>query len=202
MIWWRLDAFLARLSFGKVRPEATRDRDSLNYFKLGTQYYVAARSATFAGCLPVAGNLFHHAVELYLKGDLCQHLARRQLKVHGHKLRRLWKSYKAMHGLIGPSAHDALIKQLDKFERIRYPDSITDRGMTAAIAVSGPDPLASIPVGGAAATPRYVIIVNDIDQLVRAVFDTTSQNPHFFFGSLSSEGRAIIYRDNPAFRAT
>jgi hypothetical protein len=47
--------------------------------------------------------------------------------------------------------------------------------------------------------PSYHLVVNDIDQLVRDIFDTTSQNPVFFFGRFSSEWKAIIQRDNPSF---
>lgn len=195
----RLKSLLWRGRDPSGSPSVTDDRDSLNYFKLGTQYYVAARGATFAGCLPVAGNLFHHAIEMYLKGDLCQILPRRELKRLGHRLKRLWKTYKGKHPVANWGPYDSLINELEKFERIRYPDALTDRGMLAAISVGGPNPLASIPSGGANATPRYSLVVTEIDQLVRAICDTTSRNPDFLFGSLSSEGRATIHRDNSAF---
>jgi hypothetical protein len=40
------------------------------FFKTGSQYYIAGRFAAFAWFHPVAGNLFHHAIEMYLKGAL------------------------------------------------------------------------------------------------------------------------------------
>jgi HEPN domain-containing protein len=36
------------------------------------QYYVTARFAMHAQCLPVCANLFHHAVEMFLKGGLAR----------------------------------------------------------------------------------------------------------------------------------
>jgi hypothetical protein len=36
------------------------------------QYYVAARFLVHAQCIPVCGNLFHHAVEMLLKGGLAK----------------------------------------------------------------------------------------------------------------------------------
>jgi hypothetical protein len=55
------------------QPENTKDLKDL-YFRYATDYYVAARFAFFARSMPTAGNLFHHAVELYLKGSLLMSL--------------------------------------------------------------------------------------------------------------------------------
>ena len=40
----------------------------MQYFRFGTQYYVAGRYAALVWLIPVAGNLLHHAIEMYLKG--------------------------------------------------------------------------------------------------------------------------------------
>ena len=42
----------------------------LEFLRPGTQYYIAARYAVLAHFDPVAGNIFHHAVEMILKGIL------------------------------------------------------------------------------------------------------------------------------------
>jgi hypothetical protein len=36
------------------------------FFKFGSQYYVAGRYRMFAGFMPVAANLHHHAIEMLL----------------------------------------------------------------------------------------------------------------------------------------
>ena len=184
----------------RARP-ATADRDSDNYFNLGSQYYLAARAATFAGCFPVAGNLFHHAVELYVKGDLITELSRTRLKMYGHNLKRLWAAYKKRHRTVELSRHDPHITKLHKFEKTRYPDSITDRGMWGTIAVAPPSTAPTMWAASGVVPPSYHLVVNDIDQLIRSIFDATSRNPDYFFGSISLEGRTILHRDNPAFPA-
>jgi hypothetical protein len=57
------------------------------FMKLGVQYYVAARSAAWAGLLPVCGNLYHHTLEMFLKAGLSRKYSLRELqKKFGHRL--------------------------------------------------------------------------------------------------------------------
>lgn len=179
----------------------TAERDSNHYFNLGSQYYLAARAATFDGCFPVAGNLFHHAVELYLKGDLVTGLSRDRLRVYRHNVKRLWTVYKQRHPTVDLSAHDAPISQLQKFEKIRYPDLITDKGMWGTISVARPSAPPSMRSADGAIPPGYHLVVNDVDEIVGAILKTTSLNPDYFFDRFPAEGRAILHRDNPAFPA-
>ena len=53
------------------RIEAARSE----FFSAGTQYYVAGRYAVIVGLIPVAGNLLHHAVEMFLKGGLASSIS-------------------------------------------------------------------------------------------------------------------------------
>lgn len=50
------------------------------YLSIAIQYYIAGRSAVFAGSMPVAGNLFHHAIEMFLKFLLLPHHSPQDLK--------------------------------------------------------------------------------------------------------------------------
>lgn len=193
-----LARLLRRLPFAVPTPTPNIDG---HYFDLATQYYVTARWATFAGSGTVAGNLFHHAVELYLKGDLSRSVSRRHLTKYGHNLRRLWKVYKQKHSASALSGFDSCIKDLHKFETIRYPDAIAEKGMFFAIPVSRPQPPLGFRVAGST-PPTYFVVVNDIDQLIRILFTTSSLNPDFFFAKLGTEGKAVLYRDNPALVAT
>jgi hypothetical protein len=180
-------------------PTPTRNID-VHYFHLATQYYAAARWATFAISGTVAGNLFHHAVELYLKGDLSRTVYLGRLARYGHNLKRLWKVYKQKHSASTLSGFDSCIKDLDKFEAIRYPDDIVEKGMFYEIPVSHPKSTIVFQVVGST-PPTYRVVVNDIDQLIRTLFTTSSINPDFFFGKVGLEAKAVIYRDNPAFVA-
>ena len=65
------------------------------YITIAIQYYVAGRSACFAGFMPVGGNLFHHAVEMLLKHFLLKCYSATQLKDRfGHNLKKLWGAFK------------------------------------------------------------------------------------------------------------
>jgi hypothetical protein len=193
--------FLTRLlqRLGFVVPTPTLNIDSY-YFNLATQYYVSARWATFTISGTVAGNLFHHAVELYLKGDLSRSVPRNQLIIFGHNLNRLWEEYKRKYSAVGLSSFDNCIRALQKFETIRYPDSIAKRGMFFSIPVARPQPPLDFSVAGGATTPpTYSVVVNDIDQLIGKLFAVSSLNPDFYLAPLGVEGRAVLRRDNPAF---
>ena len=50
-------------------PDAD-DRARVEFFRLGVHYYVAGRFAGLTGLFPMAGNLLHHAAEMFLKGAL------------------------------------------------------------------------------------------------------------------------------------
>src|SRR6266481_4758116 len=157
--------FLTRLlqRLGFAVPTPTLDIHG-HYFNLATQYYVTARWATFTISGTVAGNLFHHAVELYLKGDLSRSMPRNQLIIFGHDLSRLWKAYKRKYAAVDLSSFDNCDKALQKFEIIRYPDSIAKRGMFFAIPVSRPQPHLGFSVApGGTTPPTYSVVVNDIE---------------------------------------
>jgi hypothetical protein len=92
------------------------------FFKTAGQYYVGGRYAAFAGLIPVTGNLFHHAVEMYLKGGLSkQGTSLADLKKLYHHLPNIWTKYKAMFNDKALDQFDDAIASLARFEDIRYP---------------------------------------------------------------------------------
>jgi hypothetical protein len=171
-----------------------------HYFWLASQYYVTGRAAVFAGAAPVAGNLLHHAIEMFLKGDLAQHKSTEELKEYGHHLKKLWKAYKAKNPAVSLAAYNSVIKDLEKFEQIRYPDAFNSKGMFFNIPIvrpSGP-PIQNWRAGGKT-PPTYSVVLAEVDALVKAIFHAGSLNPQFEFMKLSSEGRDILHRANAAF---
>ncbi|HEV3260883.1 MAG TPA: hypothetical protein VG013_28785, partial [Gemmataceae bacterium] len=59
------------------------------FFKIALEYYVNGRAACLSGCLFTTGNLFHHAVEMILKGELSRTVHLEDLtnpKKFGHRL--------------------------------------------------------------------------------------------------------------------
>jgi len=160
------------------------------------QYYVAARFLVHSQRIPVCGNLFHHAVEMLLKGGLAKKrkLSLSELKKMGHKLKVLWPEYKLDFPNPALKRHDKTISLLDKFEDIRYPDRILASGSGVVVQWFGPLP--SVPVGGPGLkTPQYTIIVSEIDDLVADVFKASSWTPGKFIGT-NRFGKQAIRRHN------
>lgn len=92
------------------------------YLTIGVQYYVVARSASFGYLIPVAGNLFHHAIEMFLKFLLLKYYSPGWLwREFMHDLKKLWKEYKSRTNDASLAQYDDLISSLDKIEELRYP---------------------------------------------------------------------------------
>jgi hypothetical protein len=94
------------------------------FFNYALQYYVAGRSAFFALSFPVAGLLFHHAVEMFLKSLLKErgYMARQLRDVFVHDLNKLWKEYKKLAQKPALGKYDNVVKDINLFERTRYPN--------------------------------------------------------------------------------
>ncbi len=163
------------------------------------QYYAAARFAMHAQCLPVCGNLFHHTVEMILKGGLARKRKSSDLKDMRHKLKVLWHAFKVDFPNPALDRHDKTISGLDKFEDIRYPDAILKYGMRTTAQWSGPAD--TVTAYGEIKTPKqYTLVVSDIDDLIADVFKISSWNPGVFMGTNPAALEAITrYNDHSEF---
>ncbi len=98
------------------------------FLERGVQYYVSARFAAEAGLQPVSGNLYHHAIEMFLKSRLTYcGIALSDLAKKGkfsHDLTLLWTAFKKWFPTEDLSPFDRLITELNRFEDIRYPDGV------------------------------------------------------------------------------
>jgi hypothetical protein len=157
------------------------------------QYYVAARFLVHAQRIPVCGNLFHHALEMLLKGGLAKKrkLSLSELKERGHKLKVLWREYKLDFPDPALKRHDKTISLLDKFEDIRYPDRVLASGMGVTVQWTGPTTSVTVRGPGLRTPKQYTIVVSDIDDLIADVFRTSSWNPGPFIGSNRFAKQAI-----------
>lgn len=163
---------------------------------LATQYYVAARFAAQVGLLPVHGNLFHHAVEMYLKAALGGTLPLGQMKKYSHDLTALWDQFKTKHADPFLRRFDPTIQALQNFESIRYPDKIVHKGMLASIAWQ---PHHAVPgTGSAKVPPKYEVIIADIDDLVIELLKRGSFNPKFLISRVNhAYARDALAYQNP-----
>ena len=164
------------------------------WFDLATQYYVAARFSAFAGLLPVYGNLFHRAIEMFLKGYLSSQLTLAELKNFHHNLQRIWNRFKQEVADSTLGRFDDVIRELHKFENIRYPDKIISQGLLVAFGIKKGD--FSFDPSSTRPEPQYGISIEEIDSLVDVLFEKASVNPKFFTQSLKSDAIMYLKRDN------
>ena len=165
------------------------------FCELALQYLVTARFAALTACLmPVSGNLYHHAIEMLLKGCLGSNTSLMDLKKFGHNLSDLWAEFKQTTGDQTLDRFDQTIVDLDRFEKIRYPDAIISKGMIIGINIKH-DPRPHIGAKGSS-TPYYQIVTEVIDELVKFIFGKTTWNPRFFTTSLNKQSMLHLNKDN------
>jgi hypothetical protein len=157
------------------------DKDRLlgEYFRTALHYYILGRYATIAQLLPISGNLVHHAIEFFLKGSLIDKLDQAARQEFRHNLPKLWLRYKRERNNPTLNKFDQTISDINKFERIRYPEEIFRLGMLAEIGFvrnTFPQPLGTKRPPGA----RYQMALDEVDALVQLIFQIEDINPSFF----------------------
>ena len=166
---------------------------------LATQYYVAGRLAARGGLVPVHGNLFHHAIEMYLKATLVGTVTMPQMKqTYGHNLVKLWSAYKAQQHAPVLGRFDKTITALHRFESIRYPDAIVTRGMlTGVVWTRGGVKIPNAKKNPRRPEPKYEVVIAEVDELVIEILDRAGRNPKVFVLSISGDARAALSYQNP-----
>jgi len=170
-------------------------REQESFFKLGTEYYISGRYALFAGLSFVAGNLLHHAVEMLFKGYLSSHYNLNQLRRFGHNLVTLWSDFKSRSSLTTLAEFDSVISDLNKFEEIRYPDSIVMNGLSLSISPTQQTKAVSLNSSGPQ-VPAYYLTWDEIDKLVKTIFQQSSINPKFFTSTYRDSARQYLLLNN------
>ena len=144
----------------------------------------------------VCGNLFHHAVETLLKAGLSKNgKSLSELERIGHRLKKLWRAYKADHPKADLDRHDKTIKSLDKFEEIRYPGGAMK---SIGISLEWSGPAGTITTHGGTSPRKYSVVVSDIDHLVADVLRASSWNPGVFMGTNPAALEAITRHNDRA----
>lgn len=170
------------------------DRARVEFFRLGTHYYVAGRYAALSGLFPMAGNLLHHAIEMYLKGALVRLQSLQELFKLGHDLNRIWGTYKAQIAPAGAESFDTAIAELHRFERLRYPDTVVREGMDATFAVFADQPVEVKGPNGP--IHPYALVLESVDALVKSIFSGSSVNPQFYLQALRDEAKVYLNKHN------
>jgi hypothetical protein len=156
-------------------------RESLSY---GMQYYVAARFAAVAHLVPVAATLAHHALEALLKASAAQGLTKTQILrfrgTYGHDLVKLWDAFRAKHPAPKFRRFQGLIREINKFERIRFAEQLIGTGVIIETMFSRPAraPLPKMRRPGP--ERKFKLRVDVLDDLVREIFKAEGKNPAFY----------------------
>jgi|SRR5215831_14725742 len=204
LLWLWAGAALAAVAMGLLawwrRPATTQkeDKDRLRteYFRTALHYYILGRYATTAKFSPIPGNLVHHAIEFFLKAALIEQLdeAARRNK-YRHNLSKLWRLYKRERNNPALDKFNQTISDINKFERIRYPEEILRLGMLAEIGfvrnTFAPPPGAKRPTGA-----RYQLALDEVDELVKLIFEIERINPAFYMGSLDEHAKRYLDHQN------
>ncbi len=167
------------------------------FFVNACQYYTIGRYAAFAGLNPVVGNILHHTVEHFLKGALSKTRSLPELKKLGHKLPGLWATFKAQASSPALAQFDDVISTLNEFEELRYPDSTLADGMLCIINITKAGAAMTSSTSSGPTPPLYQVCLEEIDELVGAIFVAAGRNPKAYFLRLSKpEAREYLIKDN------
>lgn len=137
------------------------------FLMLGSQYYSLARYCANQVYLPVCVTLFHHAIEMLLKGYLSKNKNLKELRNIGHNLNDLWSLFKIVSQDNSLNKFDDFIDKLNQVEDLRYPDLIVEKGYILSIRLGHPTSL-SLP--GTEDLPQYNIDISALDDVVIAIF--------------------------------
>ncbi len=194
-IW---DAILS--FFGSRVPPPSADAVIHEFFAYGSQYYVAGRYGMFAGLMPVAANLLHHGIEMLLKGGLSKTMTLEELKLNlMHRLPKIWKKFKNQANDPSLNRFDKVIKELSKFNEVRYPDKILRSGASMMFDITRAGAAQSSATGPMVANvPKYKLCLEDIDELVSEIFRVSSRNPKAYLNMrfVKTEARDFLFRHN------
>jgi hypothetical protein len=161
------------------RNEKLRDA----YLILGSEYFAIARYAAAEFYMPICATMFHHAIELLIKGYLINSHSSKELKYIGHKLCDLWNMFKIETKENSLIRYQSTITNLDRTENLRYPDAMVDNGFELHVGLGYQEPII-IPENEK--LPKYFITVNDIDEIANAIFTACAVNPKLYFRTTPS----------------
>jgi hypothetical protein len=171
---------------------------SWQFYKVALEYYVSGRAAVLCHSSLVAGNLFHHAIEMLLKGFLSKTIPLEDLKnpkKFGHNLPRLWTTFSGLFGTEDLAEFNSVIDELEKFETIRYPDKILEQGAHIGFGFGRGKVLNILP---GQTVPVYQTGVGDVDALFARLLPLCEVDPEVSFNSLSPFGWQVLTEKNAA----
>jgi hypothetical protein len=170
-------------------------------FRAGSQYYIVGRFAAFARLNPGMGNLLHLAIEMFLKGGLSKTKTLDELKKppFGHDLTAIWRAFKNQADDAALDRFDGTIVDLNAYDELWYPDSILKKGMASTTNIVRTDAPGAVT---GPAVPEYQICLQDIDELVEAIFSAAQRNPQAYLIPRWGPAHEFLIKENTASKLT
>ena len=165
-------------------PNEKNARLSSASLEMGCQYYAIARYCATVNFSPIGATMFHHAIEMLIKGYLVRTHSSQALKKIGHNLSTLWSMFKETSSDAILARFDHTIEQLDRVESLRYADAMVNDGFILNVRLGVTSP-AQLP--GLENVPQYHVNVSDLDDIVLAVFAACNVNPRLGFKNTPTE---------------
>jgi len=172
-----------------------RVEDPYHFLNRAVEYYIAGRFASLNN-LQVAPNLFNYAVEMLAKFQLLRRVPNDRLAVevdkykqepYGHKLHTLWSDFKVSVGGSNLDRFDEVVADLNRWDKLRYGGFPVGMPTTMVFLVRrGPRKTRS-----AEPQDKYVLVLEDIDELFTAMVAASKINPTFL---------GVRHRLKPALR--
>jgi hypothetical protein len=162
------------------------------FAQLAGQYYAVGRFAALTHCIPVAGNLIHHAVEMFIKCALIRTSSLGDLKALGHRLPILWSRFQAVHSQVRCSHLDSAVAEIERFERLRYPDSVVAEGMQVSMTIYRAH-FARLPDGP---QPPYHLVLEDVDEIASVAMRASGLSSSSFNPSHDDAVISYMNREN------
>jgi hypothetical protein len=163
---------------------------SQEYIDFSIWYYLAARSAHSMSLAPINGNLFHHAIEMLLKGTLKQHFNEDQL--WGHRLTKLWHYFIQKYKLKPKPMLSNSIKQLDKLEKIRYPYDEPHTMSSRKNMNDSPELPKRLKIF-LDSHPHFIIELDSIDELYKYIWESADLAEELLSNRLNRSSRMKVY---------
>ena len=164
-------------------PSSEQVAAGYEFALIAVQYHATGRFAALTGCIPVAGNLLHHAAEMYLKCALVRSMTMPELKKLRHGLPALWQAFSERYPSAAKQSVHTSIRELDKLEQLRYPEAAVATGYQLSF-VQRREQFAPLPAGP---QPQYHLVLEDADEVASIAAMNSGLQPSAFSQTLRSD---------------
>jgi HEPN domain-containing protein len=168
------------------------DKNSVRteYLKAAFHFYITARFATINSFTPVSGYLAHHAIEMFLKAGLVEATSENERMLVSEDLPRIWQQYKQLRANPALDKFDRTINDLHRFENARNPDRLSRYAMILEVGF-GRNPSPTLPT-----ELRYQMALEELDELVKLIFETSGINAAYFVDSVVPDALRYLNERN------